>query len=57
MQMRSIAWTTSTGYFPLGRFRREHHRSVPSSTAFATSDTSARVGTGLEIIDSSSGSR
>ena len=26
--------------------------SVPSSTALATSDTSARVGTGLEIIDS-----
>ena len=26
--------------------------SAPSSTALATSDTSARVGTGLEIIDS-----
>jgi hypothetical protein len=26
--------------------------SVPSSTALATSDTSARVGTGLWIIDS-----
>jgi len=33
-------------------FRGQHHRVGPSSTALATSDTSARVGTGLEIIDS-----
>src|SRR3989441_466660 len=52
MQMRSIAWTTSTGYLPLAVSAESITASVPSSTAFATSDTSARVGTGLEIIDS-----
>src|SRR5213078_615261 len=52
MQIRSIAWTTSTGYLPLAVSAESITASVPSSTAFATSDTSARVGTGLEIIDS-----
>ena len=47
--MASIA---STGYFPLADSADSITASVPSSTALATSDTSARVGIGLEIIDS-----
>ena len=51
-QMRLIAAMVSTGYFPLAVSAESITASVPSSTAFATSDTSARVGTGLDIIDS-----
>src|SRR5262249_43984479 len=51
-QIRLIAATVSTGCLPLAVSAESITASVPSSTAFATSDTSARVGTGLEIIDS-----
>src|SRR5882724_10334839 len=51
-QMRLIEATVSTGYLPLAVSADNITASVPSSTALATSDTSARVGTGLEIIDS-----
>ena len=51
-QMRSIASIASTGYLPLADSAESITASVPSSTALATSDTSARVGTGLAIIDS-----
>jgi len=50
--MRLIEAMVSTGYLPLAVPRTALPASVPSSTALATSDTSARVGTGLEIIDS-----
>jgi hypothetical protein len=52
MQMRFIAATVSTGYWPEADSAESITASVPSSTALATSETSARVGTGLEIIDS-----
>src|SRR3990167_9170097 len=52
MQMRSIDSITSTGYLPLAVSAESITASVPSSTALGTSDTSARVGTGLAIIDS-----
>ncbi len=52
MQMRFIASIVSTGYWPLAVSAESITASVPSSTALATSETSARVGTGLEIIDS-----
>ena len=51
-QMRAIDRTVSTGYLPLAVSAESITASVPSSTALATSDTSARVGTGLAIIDS-----
>ena len=51
-QMRLIEAMVSTGYLPLAVSADSITASVPSSTALATSDTSARVGTGLEIIDS-----
>src|SRR5476649_2393209 len=51
-QMRCIASIVSTGYFPLADSAESITASVPSSTALATSETSARVGIGLEIIDS-----
>ena len=38
------------GYCP-SAVRREHQSSLPSQTAFATSDASARVGRGSEIMD------
>ncbi len=50
--MRAIASTVSTGYFPLAVSAESITASVPSRTAFATSETSARVGTGAMIIDS-----
>src|SRR6185312_14566833 len=52
MQMRFIAAIVSTGYWPEADSAESITASVPSRTAFATSETSARVGTGLEIIDS-----
>ena len=52
MQMRSMASTTLTGYLPLAVSADNMTASVPSSTALATSETSARVGIGLEIMDS-----
>jgi hypothetical protein len=51
-QICAIASTTSTGYLPAAVSAESITASVPSSTAFATSLTSARVGTGLWIIDS-----
>src|SRR5262245_50713103 len=51
-QMRLMAEMVSTGYLPLAVSADNITASVPSSTAFATSETSARVGPGLEIIDS-----
>src|SRR5262249_58753925 len=51
-QMRAIVATVSTGYLPLAVSAESITASVPSRTALATSETSARVGTGLEIIDS-----
>src|SRR5947207_8029952 len=47
-----IAATVSTGYWPEADSAESITASVPSSTALATSETSARVGTGLAIIDS-----
>src|SRR6185312_7622598 len=52
MQMRFIAAIVSTGYMPEADSAESITASVPSSTALATSETSARVGTGEEIIDS-----
>ena len=51
--MRAIVATVTTGYSPTLVSPESMTASAPSSTAFATSDVSARVGTGLEIIDSS----
>ncbi len=48
----AIASTVSTGYLPAAVSALSITASVPSSTALATSLTSARVGTGLTIIDS-----
>ena len=45
--------TVSTGYFPTAVSPDSMMASEPSSTAFATSDASARVGRGLWIIESS----
>ena len=47
-----IASTALTGYLPTALSPDSITASVPSITAFATSETSARVGTGLWIIDS-----
>ena len=47
-----ISTTVSSGYLPAAVSALSITASVPSSTALATSDTSARVGTGLWIIDS-----
>ncbi len=47
-----MASTVSTGYLPAAVSADSMTASVPSSTALATSDTSARVGTGAWIIDS-----
>src|SRR5919202_7003854 len=51
-QTCAIVSTVSTGKRPVAVSADSITASVPSSTAFATSDTSARVGTGLWIIDS-----
>ena len=51
--MRAIVRTVSIGYAPTLVSPESITASVPSSTAFATSDASARVGRGAEIIDSS----
>jgi hypothetical protein len=48
----AMASTVSTGYLPAAVSAESITASVPSSTALATSETSARVGTGLWIIDS-----
>ena len=48
----AIASTARTGYLPTADSPESITASLPSSTALATSDTSARVGTGLWIIDS-----
>ena len=45
--------TASTGYCPAADSADSITASAPSKMAVATSETSARVGTGLEIIDSS----
>ena len=45
--------TASTGYFPAADSAESITASAPSKMAVAMSETSARVGTGLEIIDSS----
>ena len=52
VQMRAIDSTVSTGYLPAAVSAESMTASVPSSTALATSETSARVGTGDSIIDS-----
>ena len=51
--MTSIVRTHSTGYFPTVVSPLSMIASACSNTAFATSVTSARVGIGFEIIDSS----
>ena len=50
--MAAICVIVSTGYLPAAVSALSITASVPSSTALATSLTSARVGTGLTIIDS-----
>ena len=45
--------TASTGYWPAADSADSITASAPSKMAVATSETSARVGTGLAIIDSS----
>ena len=51
--MRAIMETACTGYLPTADSPESITASVPSYTALATSETSARVGRGLSIIDSS----
>src|SRR6266852_3003297 len=51
--MRFIVATASAGYCPAADSADSITASAPSKIAVATSETSARVGTGLEIIDSS----
>ena len=48
--------TASTGYFPAADSADSITASAPSKIAVATSETSARVGTGLAIIETGSGS-
>ena len=52
MMTSDMACTAFTGYLPAAVSADSITASVPSSTALATSLTSARVGTGLWIIDS-----
>src|SRR3954465_3513861 len=52
LMISSMAWTALTGYLPTALSAESITASVPSITAFATSETSERVGTGLVIIDS-----
>ena len=49
---RAIALTVSMGYLPTAVSALSITASVPSNTALATSNTSARVGVGAVIIDS-----
>ncbi len=49
-QTAAIVSMVVTGYLPAAVSADSITASVPSSTAFATSDTSARVGTGAWII-------
>ncbi len=51
--MRDIVATTSGGSWPIAVSAESISASVPSKTALATSLTSARVGAGAAIIDSS----
>src|SRR5580692_4338718 len=51
--MRFMVVTASTGNFPAADSADSMTASAPSKMAVATSDTSARVGTGLVIIASS----
>ena len=51
--MRFIVVTASSGYWPEALSADSITASAPSNTAVATSETSARVGTGVVIIDSS----
>ena len=51
--MRFMVATASTGNWPAADSADSMMASAPSKIAVATSETSARVGTGLEIIDSS----
>ena len=51
--IRAIVATASIGYAPTLVSPDSITASAPSSTALATSDASARVGRGAEIIDSS----
>src|ERR1044072_1272477 len=48
----SMACTALTGYLPTALSAESITASVPWRTAFATSESSARVGTGFWIIDS-----
>ena len=48
-----MVFTVRTGYFPAAVSPESIIALVPSYTAFATSEISARVGRGLWIIDSS----
>ncbi len=50
--MRAIISTARTGYLPTAVSPESIRASVPSNTALATSEASARVGLGLLIIDS-----
>src|SRR3954465_462615 len=51
--MRFIVGTASAGYCPAADSADSITASAPSKMAVATSETSARVGTGLVIMDSS----
>ena len=51
--MRFMVATASTGYCPAADSADSITASAPSKIAVATSETSARVGTGEVIIDSS----
>ena len=53
LMMRAIVSTVWTGYSPTPVSPESITASAPSRIALATSETSARVGGGLEIIDSS----
>ena len=51
--IKAIIFTDSTGYFPPAVSPLSITASVPSKTAFETSVSSALVGRGLTIIESS----
>ncbi len=53
MHTEAIIFTASTGYLPAAVSPESMTQLVPSSTALATSVTSARVGRGLRIMESS----
>ena len=48
-----MARTARRGYFPTAVSPESITAEVPSNTAFATSEISARVGVGFSIMDSS----